>query len=109
MVWPTIIQQKEHFMGMYPLEKLSFKKLDDIGEQRNMKEYLAKRLIRIIQECDIHKHNATCKKNGCTDDDKDYQISYPQPIFDEIAVFLDHHIDKEAEKVIINDVHVIFL
>lgn len=108
MVWPTIIQWKEHFMGMYPLEKLLFKKPDDTGDQCNVEEYLTTHLIRIIWECGIHEHSATSKKNGHAGDNKDCHMLYPQPIFNEISVFLDHHINREAKKVIINGVNVIF-
>lgn len=42
-----------------------------------MEEYLAKYLIHIILECDIHEHNVIYKKNKHTDTDKDYHMSYP--------------------------------
>lgn len=82
-------------MGMYPLEKLASKNEKDIKHNACIEEYLAKRLIQIIHECRIHEHT-TYNNNGHLEDNTDYYMSYPQPIFYDIAVYLDEYINKEA-------------
>lgn len=69
---------------------------------------MEKSLISILCEYYIHKHKATCKKNGHAGNNKDCCMSYPQPIFDDIALYLDEHMDTEAKQVIINCMNIIF-
>lgn len=107
VVNPMLIPRCDHYMDLYPLQKIPLEESKPI-DKANTEQYLAKWLIQIIQECGINKHNVTLKNNDHVGDDNNYHMSYPQPIFQEIAIYLGKHLDKKTHQLAIDGVNVKF-